>query len=176
MNETNDAAGRPEGGPDPHAAEPVILRPLGWIAAVVVFLLMALTAVDVTGRYLFNAPVAGAAYLVAALMGVMIFVALPLVTARDEQLRAGLLDHLFKGAAKRFKERLTLVVSIFALCALAYVLWNQGKIYDRTNAQLPSIGVSLASVAFLGAVMSAVSAVIVLIAAWRHFTARHSSE
>ena len=67
-------------------------------------------------------------------------------------------------------------MSIFALCALAYVLWSQGKIYDRTNAQLPSIGVSLASVAFLGAVMSAVSAVIVLIATWRHFTARHSSE
>lgn len=168
MNEPIDA-GPSVGAPDEPPADPAILRPLSWIAAVVVFVLMALTAVDVGGRYVLNAPVPGASFLAAALMGVMIFVALPLVTVRDEQLRAGLLDHLFKGAAKRFKERLVFVVSFLTLCALTYVLWRQGVIYDRTNAQLPSIGLGLGTIAFLGAAMSAISAVLVLIATWRHF-------
>ncbi|MGH7002863.1 MAG: TRAP transporter small permease [Alphaproteobacteria bacterium] len=170
MNEPNDVS-RPDGAPAEPSVDPAVLRPLSWIAAVVVFALMALTAVDVGGRYIFNAPVPGATFLAAALMGVMIFVALPLVTVRDEQLRAGLLDHLFKGAAKRLKERLVLVVSLLTLSALTYVLWRQGVIYDRTNAQLPSIGLGLGTIAFLGAAMSGVSAVIVLITMWRHFLA-----
>ena len=162
--------GNPAGSPTPEepAPEPVALRPLGWIAAIVVFALMILTAIDVGGRYLFNAPVPGTTFFAAALMGVMIFVALPLVTARDEQLRAGLLDHFFKGRLKVFKDRLVLLVSLFTLCALAYVLWRQGVIYDRTRAQLPSIGLELSTVAYFGAAMSAVSAMLVLIVAWRH--------
>ena len=84
------------------------------------------------------------------------------------QLRAGLLDHLFKGAARRLKERLVLLVSLLTLSALTYVLWRQGVIYGRTNAQLPSIGLGLGTIAYFGAVMSGISAILVLIALSRH--------
>src|SRR5690242_2535738 len=112
MSEPNDAANAPLSMPGDRASNPAILRPLNWIVAADVFAIMMLTAVDVAGRYVFNAPVPGATFLVATLMGVLIFVALPLATARDEHLRAGLLDHLFRGRAHRIKEQTVLLVSL----------------------------------------------------------------
>jgi TRAP-type C4-dicarboxylate transport system permease small subunit len=171
MSESQPAHGNETAARDASAGS-AIIRPLGWLAAVVVFTLMTLTAVDVAGRYLMSAPIPGASFLAAALMGAMIFIALPLVTERDEQLRAGLLDHWFKGRANHVKELVVRLVSLTALGALAYVLWRQGVIYARTNAQLPSIGLSLGTVAFLGAAMSALSALIVLFTTFRRFAPR----
>jgi TRAP-type transport system small permease protein len=168
-----DLGGEGQGDPSVEQADAAdalgVLRPLNWIVALSVFVLMVLTAIDVAGRYFFNAPVAGGSYIAAVLMGVMIFAGLPIATVRNEHLRAGLLEHLFKGRALLVKECFVFLISLTALAALAYVLWRQGAIYTRTHAELPSIGVSLGSIAYLGAVTAAASATVHVVAFWRLF-------
>ena len=69
-------------------------RVLGTVAATVLFAMMVLTFVDVTGRKLFTRPVYGAYEITEFLMGMLIFCALPLVTAREGHVSIDVLDHL----------------------------------------------------------------------------------
>lgn len=148
--------------PPVHVAGKRWLRPLEWLGAAVCFLLMMLTTVDVAGRYLFNAPVAGSYHMVMALMGVLIFAGLPLVTATDEHLKAGLLDHLFSAQRRLIQDILVHAVSVVALAGLAWRLWERGESYRRSHAALAQINIPLWLFAYFGAAMAALSAFIVL--------------
>lgn len=72
-----------------------VLGPLEWVlsvfVALVLFYLMALRCVDVVGRYGFNAPVPGASELTGLGLSLLIFGALPIVTARSEHVSVSLL-------------------------------------------------------------------------------------
>jgi TRAP-type C4-dicarboxylate transport system permease small subunit len=59
---------------------------LGAAAAAILFGMMAVTAIDVFGRYLFNAPLQGGYELTQLLMLSLVFAALPLVTRRTEHI------------------------------------------------------------------------------------------
>lgn len=59
----------------------------GTCAAIALASIMFLMLIDVTGRYLFNAPLPGAAEIIELAMGVCVFAALPLVTASNEHIR-----------------------------------------------------------------------------------------
>jgi len=75
-------------------------------AAVALLGIMLLMLVDVAGRYLFNAPVPGAGEVIELLMGITVFAALPLVTARGEHVRLDYLERaLQKRAAKQAGEK-----------------------------------------------------------------------
>jgi len=78
-------------------------RTLGYLLAGLVFVMMVLTFVDVVGRQAFNAPVPAGFEVTELLMGYTVYLGLPLVCARQEHITIGLLDHLFKGAARRIQ-------------------------------------------------------------------------
>ena len=74
-------------------------RLLGVVAAIDLFAMMMLTFIDVTGRKLtgtvaFAKPVYGAYEITELLMGVLIFSALPLVTAREGHVTIDIFDRL----------------------------------------------------------------------------------
>jgi hypothetical protein len=56
-------------------------RGLGGLASALLFFMMALTFVDVVGRYLFNTPVYGGFEMTEVALATLIFAGLPLVTA-----------------------------------------------------------------------------------------------
>ena len=66
--------------------------PLGVLAALVLFCLMALTCADVIGRYFFGTPVYGAFEMTEMLLAALIFAGLPLVTLRNDHVTVDLLD------------------------------------------------------------------------------------
>jgi TRAP-type C4-dicarboxylate transport system permease small subunit len=70
----------------------VVEATLGLFAAAVLFIMMVLTCVDVFGRYLFSRPVAGGLEITEILVAALVFVALPLVTLREEHVMVDLFD------------------------------------------------------------------------------------
>ncbi|MBM3352727.1 MAG: TRAP transporter small permease [Betaproteobacteria bacterium] len=76
------------------AFDRVLESALGAAAALTLAAMMALTCVDVVGRYLFTRPIPGALEIVEIMMGLIIFTALPLVTMREEHVTVDLLDAL----------------------------------------------------------------------------------
>ncbi|WP_369856902.1 TRAP transporter small permease [Candidatus Thalassolituus haligoni] len=61
-------------------------------AAIILFVLMGLTCVDVVGRYLFNSPVHGSVELTEIGLALMVFAAMPVVTWRFGHVVVDLLD------------------------------------------------------------------------------------
>jgi len=96
----------------------VLQRALGVTSAIVLFLMMLITAVDVGGRYLFNKPIAGGFELTEILLAALIYCGLPLVSARRDHIVIDTFDTLF---SKRFKRGLDMVAEVICAAALAGV-------------------------------------------------------
>jgi len=62
----------------------VVQGVLDWAAASLMFLLMAMTCVDVAGRYFFNRPLPGGLELTEITMVLLVFAGLPIVTTARE--------------------------------------------------------------------------------------------
>jgi len=141
----------------------VLQRALGVTSAVVLFLMMMITAVDVAGRYLFNKPIAGGFELTEILLAALIYCGLPLVSARREHIVIDTFDPLFSRQLKRGLDMVAEVVCAVALAGVGLLIFlraNRVAEYgDTTNVlKLP-----LAPVVYLMAVMITVAAVIHLL-------------
>ena len=75
---------------DPMTAN--IVRGFGGLASVMLFFLMAVTVVDVTGRYVFNAPLPGSSEITELLMAVLVYTGLPGVSRLEKHISVDLLD------------------------------------------------------------------------------------
>lgn len=145
-------------------------RVLSVFVAVVLFGLMLLTCVDVIGRYLFNAPVQGASELTQFGMGLVVFGALPLVSASGSHIVVGLLD-LVAGRAIEFLQRLVMTVtSVVALAVMGWRLYLTGVDLASYGDSSSFLRIPLAPMAFFMAAMAFVAA----LAAIMHFFATRS--
>jgi TRAP-type C4-dicarboxylate transport system permease small subunit len=106
------------------------------VAAANLFAMMALSAVDVAGRYLLNAPLPGAFEITEVMMAVLVFSVLPIVTASDEHLTIGLFEHKFKGRMRWIKGTLVSLISGTFVALATWRVWleagRMGEIHDRT--------------------------------------------
>lgn len=166
MTETPD----PEGG----AGRPPLPAPVRWIeaafaatAALLLFAMMAMTFVDVLGRYLFNRPLGFAFEMTQIAMGAMVFCAIPSVTLRGQHVTAGLFENAFKGGWKSMRD--IVVALAICLCCL-FMAWRLSLLAerfvsfgDRTSVVHFPIGI----VAWLGVVCFAGSALAALFVAVR---------
>ena len=121
----------------PPAGDDLLLRAvrvvLGSIAAVLVFSMMCVTVADVIGRYGFNRPLAGAFELTEIMLGIVIFVALPLVTLENGHITVSLITEHLSPRARRVQASLA---ALFSAAILAVVAW---RLY-RHGVQLSSYG------------------------------------
>lgn len=74
------------------------------VAGLVLFCMMAMTFVDVLGRYLFNAPLGFAFEMTQIGMAVLVFAALPSVTLRGAHVTVGLFESLFRGRIRLLRD------------------------------------------------------------------------
>ena len=141
----------------------VLQRSLGVTSAVVLFLMMLITAVDVAGRYLFNRPIAGGFELTEILLAALIYCGLPLVSARREHIVIDTFDPLFSERMKRVLDMAAEVVCAVALAGVGWLIFlraNRVAEYGDTTSVLK---LPLAPVVYLMAVMITVAAVIHLL-------------
>ncbi len=141
----------------------VLQRSLGMTSAVVLFLMMLITAVDVAGRYLFNKPIAGGFELTEILLAALIYCGLPLVSARREHIVIDTFDPMFSKALKRGLDMVAEVVCAVALAGVGWLIFlRAGRVaeYGDTTSVLK---LPLAPVVYLMGAMITVAALIHLL-------------
>jgi TRAP-type C4-dicarboxylate transport system permease small subunit len=141
-----------------------------WLAlapAAILFAMMAITFANVFLRYLFRAPLSGALEILSYLMGLLVFLSLPLVTARGEHVRVGLIDNAIPGWLRQLRGVVFNLVMAAASALLGWrmVLFGQQLMSwgDRTQ----QYGLSLGGLAMVFAVCCGVMALLFLATAFR---------
>lgn len=103
------------------AVLPRILSVLENVSAVLLFLMMALTFVDVIGRYFFTAPVFGAAEMIQFLLAMTIFGGLSLVNARDSHITVELFEPWLLQHIPRLQP---IMVQAFSVIVMIIIAWQ----------------------------------------------------
>lgn len=139
-----------------------VLHPVEWIVAALIFAIMALTVVDVVGRYGFNAPVKGSIEAVELMLGVLIYMAIPLASARAEHIRIDLLDYLLGARARAAQRVVGAAASAVVMAFLAWRLYERGAQFAQFRDTSSHLGVPLAPVAWIMAVLAALTVLVAL--------------
>jgi len=108
--------------------------PVRWLAfflelvsASVLFFLMALTCVDVVGRYLFNSPLHGGTEMTEIGLAVMVFAAMPVITWRGGHIVVDLLDRFLGSKIVKALSLLAALVMSSSLYFLALRIFELGE-------------------------------------------------
>lgn len=139
-----------------------VLRPVEVLVALLIFAIMALTVVDVVGRYGFNAPVQGSIEAIELMLGVLVYMAIPLASARAEHIRIDLLDYLLGPEAQRVQRLIGSAASAVVMAFLAWRLFERGAQFAQFRDTSSHLGVPLAPVAWVMALLAAVTVLVVL--------------
>ena len=118
-------------------------KALEYLAALALCVLILVTIVDVFGRYVLNSPLPGAFEYVRALMAIITFAALPLVSGRNEHLRAGILDHMISPRVNALREPFVQLLSGVVLAGIAWRLWAESRAKWISKDILSSIDLPL---------------------------------
>lgn len=132
-------------------------------AATVMFLMMALTLVDVLGRYLFSTPVTGAFEVTELMLAAVIFLGLPLVTAEGGHIAVDILDSALSDRVQAVQYWVIGVINVLAFGIFSWMLWEHAfKVlrYEDTTAVLQ---IPYAWLGFLMAITASASTLILLI-------------
>ncbi len=103
------------------AVLPRILAVLEILSATLLFVMMALTFVDVIGRYVFTAPVFGAAEMIQFLLAMTIFGGLSLINASDSHITVELFEPWLKRRMPRLQP---IMVQSFSVMVMAIIAWQ----------------------------------------------------
>ena len=149
-------------GRTPHR-HAVWYRVLAGAAALLIVLLVAVTCVDVVGRYLFNRPFGGAYELTQILLAALVFAALPLTSADGGHVEVDLALHLLPVGAQRALGRMAAFVSAAVLAYFAYrlVLIGIDQLHEGTRSA--SLDIPMAPLAFLAAASCVASAIAMIL-------------
>jgi TRAP-type C4-dicarboxylate transport system permease small subunit len=104
-------------------------RVLGAAAAILLFVLMVVTTLDIAGRYIFNWPLRGAFEITELLLLTLIFAGLPLASRADEHVTLDFVDMLLGPKGRSHLRRVVDLVCGIILLGLAWRVWvKAGKI------------------------------------------------
>lgn len=125
--------------------------------------IMILMVIDVTGRYVFNQPVPGAAELIELAMGIMVFAALPMTTLRREHISLDYAESLFGRAIRPYLRGLVDIVTALIIGFLGWRLAMKAATILRYSDTTPYLQISIAPVAIFVSVMTLITAVVLLV-------------
>lgn len=143
---------------------------LNLFVAMVLFALMLLRCIDVVGRYGFNAPVPGASELTGLGLALLIFGALPIITAHSEHVSVGLLEAMIGHSSRRVERTILLVTSLLALSLMAWRLWDKAGTLASYGDYTSYLNVPVAPFAYFMSAMSALAVIVIalqIVAAFR---------
>jgi TRAP-type C4-dicarboxylate transport system permease small subunit len=142
-------------------------RLLGGLSALALLLLLILTCVDVVGRYVFNTPVLGAMEIEDAMMGVMIFGALPMASWNQAHITIDILDKITPAHWLRLQIRLMQLVTAVFMGFLGVRMWIYASKLVEYGDRTMMLKIPLAPVNYFISVMLCFSAALLLLKACR---------
>ncbi len=142
-------------------------------SSLVLFALMAMTCIDVIGRYFFNAPLDGATELTQLMLGVIVFAVLPAVCLREEHISVDLLDRWFPAALTAPRSVALNLLMAVMMAAVSWRVWLLAEITADYGDATEFLAIPLAPITYFIAVLSGGGALAFAANAARHFgTAR----
>ncbi|MEE3266910.1 MAG: TRAP transporter small permease [SAR324 cluster bacterium] len=147
---------------------------LGFLAALVLMLLMIITFIDVLGRYLFSAPLPGAFELTEIMMAMLIFAGLPLVSRANQHVTVNLIVGILSPIILHFQRLITQAIMAVVLAVMAWRMWIKAEEMLEQGDETAYLLLPIAPVAFFMTLMMAVSALIVAIQFIRNFRSKET--
>ena len=95
----------------------------GWVSSIVLFSLMAMTCIDVGGRYFFNSPLDGATELTQLMLGIIVFAVLPSVCRTEEHVSVDLLDIWFPDHWINARQMILNLAMAFIMAVVTWRVW-----------------------------------------------------
>ena len=132
------------------------------IIAVVMFSMMAVTFIDVTGRYVFNTPIPGGFELIQFLMPLAMFGALPVITRLEEHIVISVLEGVLGSRGVWIQRFLVLIGCAVVNTGISYVMWLQGVEFTESQQMSGFLEWSFAPPAFIISGLSALTVVIII--------------
>jgi TRAP-type C4-dicarboxylate transport system permease small subunit len=114
----------------------------------------------VVGRYVFNAPIPAGFELTEYLMGLLVFLALPLVSSRGDHVRISLLDGRLPPAVRAVRDKAVAFVAALVCLSVAWPVAALGVRMAAYHDGTQTLGIPLAPLAFFIAVSLVLSAVL----------------
>lgn len=142
------------------------------LAAVSLFALMAMTCIDVVGRYLLNAPLDGATELTRLMMAVIVFAVLPVVSWHEQHISVDLLDNVFPNGLVNLRQMAMNMVAAVALGAIAWRIWALAERTAEYGDTTEYLNIPLAPMMFFISLMSGVTALALLVNVVRYARGR----
>jgi TRAP-type C4-dicarboxylate transport system permease small subunit len=134
------------------------------VAGVLLFTMMILTTVDVIGRYIFTAPVPGAFEATEIMLVLIVFVGLPIVTARNEHVSVLLFYDRAPPFLTPVLRILARVLTAVSMGFAAWLLYGKAVELSAYGDTTVLLRIPLAPVAFATAALSAAATVVAVIA------------
>jgi TRAP-type C4-dicarboxylate transport system permease small subunit len=123
---------------------------------------MALTVADVVGRAAFSAPLVGAYDITKYSLGVLLFTALPAVTAADRHLTVDLFLYLISDRQKAALRVFSSLIAAFVLGIFTWQLWMQGVSKADSGQTLSTLDISVAPFAYGLSILAGLSCLVSL--------------
>lgn len=144
--------------------EPVrrLCQGLGGVAAALVLVMMAVTVIDVAGRYLVSAPLPGAFEVTEVVLAVVIFLGLPLVCLDDGHVSVPLLTDRLPPAGRRVQAGVVALLGAVVLGVVAWRLAAHGMQLARYGDVTVFLRLPTGPIAWLLAGLTAVAAVVLV--------------
>ena len=143
--------------------ESVLDQFLGFLAATVLMLLMIVTFIDVTGRYLFLAPLPGAFEMTEIMMAMLIFAGLPLVSRANQHVTVNLIIGLLSPKIRHFQRLITQIIMALVFGVMAWRMWIKAVEMMVQGDETAYLLIPIAPVAFFMTILLGVSSLIVAI-------------
>lgn len=146
---------------------PSSIRSLGWAGAglaglggILLTLMMGLTVCDVIGRYLFNAPIKGAAELTEVILCATIFLGLGAVSLADDHVVVDLVTDKLPEWIQPWRRILTGAVSAAVLFVVGWRIWIYATQIGGYGGQTTNLGIPIAPLGYFCAVCAYVGGAI----------------
>lgn len=143
-------------------------RILSSVSAMTLFAMMLLVVLDVAGRYLFNAPIAGSFEITEFLLALLVFAALPVVTREDTHVSVSVVEALLRGRAAFVQRLFVLSFGAVALGIITWRLWLGGDKLAAGRQVTGYLELPRAPIAWVASVLAGFACITVLVMIWRH--------
>ena len=151
------------------------IRILTGIAAIFMALIAGVTFVDVTGRYIFTAPIPGGVEIIESLLGLLIFSALPLVIVKNAHITVELFDGFMSEGFKRIRDFIVLLGNAGVLAFITSRMWFTALEMQEFDEISLHLEVPTAPLLFTLAGLSAMSVLTQLYLAWMMIASRRTA-
>lgn len=128
------------------------------VSGVLLVSLMAVTGIDVIGRYLLNKPLTGAFELTEMMLSALVFSALPLVSRSGGHVEVDLLTTKLPNSVQQILNKAVSLLCALVLVFFAWRLWELGSQQWHDGARSESLHVPYVVFAWFGAICCALSA------------------